>query len=75
MVAAMKTATELVDAFGGREAAAEFAGVGPTAVNNWMRIGVLPPRLYLRFRDAGRVRGIEVPVDLFQERGARERAA
>ena len=71
----MKTATELVEAFGGRVAVAEIAGVGPTAINNWMRIGVLPPRLYLRFRDAGRERGIEVPDELFQERGARERAA
>lgn len=45
---------------------AEIAGVLPTAVSNWRKIGRLPPRLYLRIAAAGRERGVIVPSDLFE---------
>ncbi len=62
----MKTATQLIDELGGNTAVAEIAGVGSSAVSNWRKAGVLPPRLYLCFARAGRERGVIVPEELFE---------
>lgn len=68
-------ASEFIDALGGNVAAAEIAGVGSSAVSNWRKCGRIPPRLYLRFAEAGRHRGVSVPENLFRETPREEAAA
>jgi hypothetical protein len=79
-IVAPMTASDLIDALGGNRGMAAIAGVLPTAVSNWRKIGRIPPRLYLPIAAAGRARGVAVPEGLFlpardDERRAQPEAA
>jgi hypothetical protein len=62
------TVSNLIDALGGTLAVSKICGVGPSAVSNWRKFGVLPPRLYLTLAKAGAARGIRVDPELFVAR-------
>jgi len=60
----LKTASDLINAFGGTGKTAGKYGVVPGAVSNWRKTG-LPPRLHYRiFRDAQAL-GLELDPMLF----------
>lgn len=48
----LNSAEQVIEALGGIHAAAELAGVGPTAVWNWRARGRIPAELLLIFSDA-----------------------
>jgi hypothetical protein len=51
----LKTVSDVINAFGGPAAAAEWAGVGLSAVCNWQARGYIPPgwhyRMHAHFAD------------------------
>ena len=47
----LKTVSDVVDAFGGTSATAEWAGIGPSAVSNWLSKGFIPPGWHFRMSD------------------------
>lgn len=53
----LKTVDEVVDAFGGPSKAAEWCGIGNSAVSNWFVRGFIPPgwhyRMATHLRDLG----------------------
>lgn len=60
-------ASDFIDALGGTAEVGRLAGVKPSAVSNWRRLGAIPPRLFLRLREVSRARGIEAPEEVFRE--------
>ena len=47
----LRTANDVVAAFGGTKAAAEWAGVGESAVSNWIARGFIPPGWHFRMHE------------------------
>ena len=68
MSSGQMTASELIDALGGNKPVSEMMQVRRSAVSNWRKFGQLPPRLYLKFEDACRARGVKCPRELFEAR-------
>lgn len=62
----IRTASALIDFFGGTNKVAEKYDVVPSAVSNWRRTG-FPPRLHYRvFKDA-QAAGIVLPARFFKQ--------
>jgi hypothetical protein len=71
----MLSAAALVHQLGGPLAVARRVGVGRQGVYHWMRLGVIPPKYYLAFREWAAEAEVELPASLFREvpRNGRER--
>jgi hypothetical protein len=63
----LKTVTEVVDAFGGPNATARWAGHGPSAVCNWMARGFIPPGWHYRMSKWAAENGYEISPSVFGE--------
>lgn len=63
----LKTVSEVVEAFGGTSAAAEWAGIGPSAVSNWLSKGFIPPGWHFRMADYFDGKGIALSRKVFGE--------
>ena len=66
---------DLIDALGGTVNAAKELGIGPSAVSNWRKFGVIPPQYGLNIQRLCSERGIEFNADLFQHLTDAERSA
>ena len=69
------TAAEAIEALGGTGALATALGVVPSAVRNWRRVGVFPPRLHIAITEMAERAGVTLDRSLFQERTGSDRAA
>lgn len=58
------TTESIISAFGGHKATADWAGVGPSAISNWIERGI-PPGWHYRIDRALRERGFEVHPSAF----------
>lgn len=63
-IQAIKTASELIDRFGGTTETAKMYGVRPSAASNWRRTG-FPPRLHLRVLRDATARGLILDPNFF----------
>lgn len=64
----LNSITDVVKAFGGTEGMAAWAGIGASAVSNWISRDLIPPGWHLRMiRDAA-VRGYEIDEAVFDDR-------
>lgn len=61
------TTDELIDALGGTKTVATQLGVNPSAVSNWRKLGALPPRLFMPFRDLCEGACVSLDELLFRE--------
>lgn len=61
----IRTVSELVEAFGGNKAMAEWADRGETAVCNWKDANAIPPGYHLRLWFEVHRRGLNVDLALF----------
>lgn len=61
----LKTVDDVVAAFGGPSAAAEWAGIGKTAVSNWLARGYIPPGWHFRMSQHFSGRGIVLAGSVF----------
>lgn len=64
----LKTVEQVIEAFGGTSATAEWAGVGPSAVSNWISKGFIPPGWHFRMSDHFAGSGLTVSRDVFSKR-------
>lgn len=65
MMTQLLTVSEIVDAVGGRSAAAELGGVNGNAVSNWKARGRIPAELFMVFAGALERAGKEASPDVF----------
>lgn len=63
----LETVEDVVEAFGGTTEAAKWAGVGPSAVSNWIAKGFVPPGWHFRMSDYFRERGHVLSRSVFGE--------
>jgi len=61
----IKTVAELVDAFGGTQAFADWADVGMSAVSNWIAMGAVPRGYHYRLDRECRARHLDVDPGFF----------
>lgn len=61
----LTTAAAVIDAVGGTGAAARLANASVASVSNWRRLGQLPPRTFLIFRNALAELGATAPAALW----------
>lgn len=64
----LRTASEVVDAFGGTKAAAEWAGIGESAVSNWLAREFIPPGWHFRMQEHFSEHGIKLAASVFGQR-------
>lgn len=55
----------VIDELGGTGAAAEIAGVRPSAVSNWRAKGLIPPEYFVTVSDALIARGLQAERAVF----------
>ena len=55
----------VVNAFGGTKACADWAGIGPSAVSNWIGCGVIPAGWHFRMHVELQNRGLNLDPKLF----------
>lgn len=72
----IETIPELVAAFGGTGKMAEFVGVVPSAVSNWIAENAIPRGYHLQLYLEVQARGMSVDLELFgmQPRGKADAA-
>jgi hypothetical protein len=58
----------VVKAFGGTDGMAEWAGIGPSAVSNWIARDHIPPGWHLRMYREAAARGFEIDESVFDDR-------
>lgn len=63
----LRSVQEVVDAFGGTKATAEWAGHGESAVSNWIARGFIPPGWHFRMQDELSARGFVISRSVFGE--------
>lgn len=63
----LQTVEDVVDAFGGTTEAAEWAGIGKSAVSNWLAKGFIPPGWHFRMADHFADKGIVLSRTVFGE--------
>jgi len=56
---------EMIDAFGGEKALADWADVGPSAVSNWKAVGAIPRGYHFRLARELDRRGIKYAESIF----------
>lgn len=61
----LATIAEVVSAFGGTKALADWAGVGESAISNWLARGEIPPGWHYRLHIEAGARGFEIDNRLF----------
>ena len=61
----LRTVCEVVKAFGGPKALAQWADVGPSAVSNWKADGFIPPGWHYRMMLELQGRGFSVAPQAF----------
>lgn len=61
----LKTAACVVEALGGTKLAAEWAGVGESAVSNWLARGFIPPGWHFRLHAHFAPQGLELAPTAF----------
>ena len=65
----LRTADDVVAAFGGTKAAAEWAGVGESAVSNWIARGFIPPGWHFRMHEHFEARQYRLESTVFGKAG------
>ena len=63
----LRTVPEVVTAFGGPKATAEWAGVGVSAVSNWTTRSFIPPGWHYRMARHFEAKGCEIDPVVFGE--------
>lgn len=66
---ALKTAGEVIDAFGGTSALASLLAQNVNTVSNWRKNG-LPSRMHLKIDREAAKRGIKIAPEVYEERAA-----
>lgn len=61
----LKTASCVVNALGGTKLAAEWAGVGESAVSNWLARGFIPPGWHFRLHAHFAPEGVSIAPTAF----------
>lgn len=61
----LRTVAEVVEEFGGLQAAADWAGLGKTAVSNWLARGFIPPGWHFRMSEHFAERGLLLAGSVF----------
>jgi hypothetical protein len=64
----LMTVTDVVRAYDGPSGMAEWAGIGASAVCNWIERGFIPPGWHWRLDRDARERGYEIDQGVFDER-------
>ena len=74
-VMTLRTVEDVVAAFGGTAEMADWAGLGMSAISNWMARGFIPPGWHYRISAELKERGLDVAPQVFGERDDRGAAS